>query len=87
LWLLGEMIGMKVPEVDTLFGMLLRQINGGDISQKNLSLIHSVLSITTLHRKWVESNPILVSLLVYTFLRLITVSISTLLFNISISTH
>lgn len=71
IWVIKEMIRNSVPGVDGLCYNLLRQIAGGDLSQKNVWLAESLLDIFIEHRPWVERFSILVATIVYTYLRLI----------------
>lgn len=71
LWLVGKLVEFNVNDADSLCSVLLRQISGGDISQKNLWLINNMLDIFEKHRNWLLNNSMLVPLVCYTFLRLI----------------
>lgn len=71
LWLIREMIRSNQPGVDICFFNLLRNIAGGDISPRNLSLAESLTDILTEHRTWLDKNSFLVASVVYTLLRLI----------------
>lgn len=71
IWLVKEMIRNSVIGVDGLCFHLLRQIAGGDLSSKNLWLTEALLETFVENRSWLESFPILIATVVYTFLRLI----------------
>lgn len=71
LWLLREMIRTSVTNVDNLCLSLLRHAAGGDISQRNLTLIDALLDIFQENRAWLDKFSFLVASIVYTYLRLI----------------
>ena len=71
LWLLREMIKANVTNVDNLCLSLLRHAAGGDISQRNLFLIDSLLDVFQENRTWLDKFPFLIASIVYTYLRLI----------------
>lgn len=71
LWVVKEMIKNSVVNCDLLCFNLLRQIAGGDISQKNIWLAESLLDLFIENRLWLEKIPDLVATIVYTYLRLI----------------
>lgn len=71
LWLLREMIKNAVSNVDNLVWNLLRHAAGGDVSQKNITLIESLLDVFVEYKCWLEKFPLLIASVVYTFLRLI----------------
>jgi integrator complex subunit 3 len=52
--------------------ILLRQIGGGDISQRNMWLINASLQLLEDHKNWVISTPMITPIACTTFLRLIT---------------
>ncbi|RWS03044.1 integrator complex subunit 3-like protein [Dinothrombium tinctorium] len=82
LWLLREMIKTSINGTDSLVYNLLRQIAGGDISPKNIWLAESLLDLLIENRLWLEKFNILVTTVVYTYLRLIVDHGSTLLTNL-----
>ena len=51
MWLVNKLVEANVHEADILVSLLLRQIRGGDTSQKNLFLVHSTLQLLNDH-KW-----------------------------------
>ncbi|KAL0270689.1 UNVERIFIED_CONTAM: hypothetical protein PYX00_008010 [Menopon gallinae] len=71
MWLLREMIRNGVANVDTLCWNVLRHAAGGDISPKNITLIENLLDIFLENRAWLDKYPVLLSSVVYSFLRLI----------------
>lgn len=71
IWLLRELVKNQVQTVDNLVWNILRQASGGDISPKNLTLIEEMLDTFVEHRQWLDNVPILVSAIIYTFVRLI----------------
>lgn len=71
LWIMKEFIKNAVLNADNIVWYLLRQASGGDISPKNLFLVESLLDIFIEYREWLEKNPILVGVVVYTYVRLI----------------
>lgn len=71
LWMLRELVKNQVLNVDNIVWNVLRQASGGDVSQKNLTLIDGLLDILIDHRPWLEKFPFLVGAVVYTYVRLI----------------
>jgi len=71
LWLTREMIKNQVQNIDGICWNLMRQIAGGDVSQRNLWLADSLMDIYTEHRAWLEKYPFLLASVVYTYLRVI----------------
>lgn len=71
LWLLRELVKNQVLSVDNIVWNALRQASGGDISQKNLTLIDGLLDILIDHRAWLEKFPFLIGAVVYSYVRLI----------------
>lgn len=49
----------------------MRHAAGGDVSQKNITLIESLLDVYVDYRSWLEKFPVLLASVVYTFLRLV----------------
>uniref|UniRef100_A0A069DZP7 SOSS complex subunit A homolog n=3 Tax=Triatominae TaxID=70999 RepID=A0A069DZP7_9HEMI len=82
LWLIREMIRNGVNGVDTLCWNLMRHMAGGDVTQKNIILIESVLDILIENRTWLDKFPVIVATSVYTFLRLIEDHMSPRLANL-----
>uniref|UniRef100_T1JE28 SOSS complex subunit A homolog n=1 Tax=Strigamia maritima TaxID=126957 RepID=T1JE28_STRMM len=71
IWLLKEMIKNNVAGVDACCQNILRQIAGGDVSQKNVWLAESMLDIFVENRNWLDKFSFLSATVVYTYLRLI----------------
>ncbi|XP_075922994.1 integrator complex subunit 3 isoform X3 [Petromyzon marinus] len=70
-WLVREVVKNGVIGADGVTMTLLKQIAGGDTSPKNIWLAETVLDLLTDYREWVLKNSLLVSMTVYTFLRII----------------
>lgn len=71
LWLLKEMIRNAVTGVDSVCWNLMRYASGGDITPKNIFLVESLLDIYLENRSWLDKFPVLICMVVYTYLRLI----------------
>lgn len=71
IWISKEMIKTSVVGIDTVLLNILRNISGGDISSKNVSLAEEMVNLLIEHRFWLDKNPIMISTCVYTYLRLI----------------
>lgn len=71
LWLIREMIRNAVTGVDSVCWNLMRYVSGGDVTQKNIHLVESLLDIYTENRVWLDKYPVLICMVVYTYLRLI----------------
>lgn len=70
-WLISELTNLGAPHVDSLYMILMRQIRGGDTSQANAILCDSILRLFELHKSWLDTNPKIIPIVVYTFLRVI----------------
>ncbi|KAI8646581.1 protein-domain-containing protein [Parasitella parasitica] len=70
-WLISELTNLGVQHVDSLYMILMRQIRGGDTSQPNAMLCDRILRLFELHKSWLETNPKVIPLAVYTYLRAI----------------
>ncbi|XP_055013298.1 integrator complex subunit 3 [Boleophthalmus pectinirostris] len=70
-WLVRELVKTGVMGADGVLMTLLKQIAGGDVSSKNLWLAESALDILLDQKEWVLKSGMLVSMAVYTYLRLI----------------
>uniref|UniRef100_A0A672LBR4 Integrator complex subunit 3-like n=2 Tax=Sinocyclocheilus grahami TaxID=75366 RepID=A0A672LBR4_SINGR len=70
-WLVRELVKSGVIGADGVLMTLMKQIAGGDISNKNLWLAESVLEMLVEQREWVLKSGMLVAMSVYTYLRLI----------------
>ncbi|KAJ0175157.1 hypothetical protein K1T71_009298 [Dendrolimus kikuchii] len=71
LWIIKEMIRNAVTGVDSVCWNLMRYASGGDITPKNIFLIESLLDIYIENRAWLDKYPVLICMVVYTYLRLI----------------
>ncbi|XP_075979679.1 integrator complex subunit 3 [Anticarsia gemmatalis] len=71
LWLIKEMIRNAVNGVDSVCWNLMRYASGGDITPKNIQLVESLLDIYIENRAWLDKFPVLICMVVYTYLRLI----------------
>ncbi|KAM3965550.1 integrator complex subunit 3 [Aphomia sociella] len=71
LWLIKEMIRNAVTGVDSVCWNLMRYASGGDITPKNIILVESLLDIYIENRVWLDKFPVLICMVVYTYLRLI----------------
>lgn len=71
LWLIKEMIRNAVTGVDSVCWNLMRYASGGDITPKNIFLVESLLDIYIDNRIWLDKFPVLVCMVVYTYMRLI----------------
>lgn len=71
IWLLRELVKNQVQSVDNLVWNVLRQASGGDISPRNLALIEGLLDIFIEHRAWLDNVPIIISAIIYTYVRLL----------------
>uniref|UniRef100_A0A6Q2WS60 Integrator complex subunit 3 n=1 Tax=Esox lucius TaxID=8010 RepID=A0A6Q2WS60_ESOLU len=70
-WLVRELVKSGVIGADGVLMTLMKQIAGGDISNKNLWLAENVLDILVEQREWVLKSGMLIAMSVYTYLRLI----------------
>ena len=71
LWFTKEMIRNQAPYIDGLCWILMRQIAGGDVNQKNLWLADSLMDIYMENRAWLEKYPFLLASVFYTYLRVV----------------
>ncbi|XP_068622416.1 integrator complex subunit 3 homolog [Battus philenor] len=71
LWLIKEMMRNAVTGVDNVCWNLMRYASGGDITPKNIYLVESLLDMYIENRMWLEKYPVLICMVVYTYLRLI----------------
>uniref|UniRef100_A0AAZ3QMN8 Integrator complex subunit 3 n=2 Tax=Oncorhynchus TaxID=8016 RepID=A0AAZ3QMN8_ONCTS len=70
-WLVRELVKSGVIGADGILMTLMKQIAGGDITNKNLWLAENVLDIVVEQREWVLKSGMLIAMSVYTYLRLI----------------
>ena len=71
LWLCRELVKNSVIGADSIVNSLMRQVAGGDITPKNVWLTESLLDILSENRPWLDKYPPLLSMAVYTYLRVI----------------
>lgn len=71
IWILQELIKLKVHDVDNLCSALLRHIAGGDLNPKNIALTNAVLKLFLDHKQWLHTSARLIPVAFYTFLRLV----------------
>ncbi|XP_022131165.2 integrator complex subunit 3 homolog [Pieris rapae] len=71
LWLVKEMIRNSVSGVDSVCWNLMRYASGGDITPKNIFLVESLLDIYIDNKSWLDKYPVLICMVVYTYMRLI----------------
>ncbi|XP_005091080.1 integrator complex subunit 3 isoform X2 [Aplysia californica] len=71
LWLCRELVKMNAQGADSVCLGILRQIVGGDISQKNIWLAESMLDLFLENKPFLAKNVSLVPTVVYTYLRII----------------
>lgn len=71
LWIVKEMIRNAVNGVDSVCWNLMRYASGGDITPKNIFLVECLLDIYLENRTWLDKFPVLICMVVYTYLRLI----------------
>jgi len=80
--LFRELVRQSVVGVDILCWNLLRQIAGGDTSNRNLWLSENMLELFTENRNWLEKYPILIGSAIFTYLRILEDHTSTQLANL-----
>ncbi|KAG8247548.1 Integrator complex subunit 3 [Homalodisca vitripennis] len=71
LWLLRELIRTGAAGVDNVCYNLMRHAAGGDVSPRNIALVDYMLDTFIENRTWLEKHPVLLSSMVYNYLRLI----------------
>lgn len=71
IWFTKELIRNQVTNIDGVCWILMRQIAGGDVSQRNLWLADSLMDIFKDNRAWLEKYQFLLASVVYTYLRII----------------
>ncbi|XP_069137872.1 integrator complex subunit 3-like [Argopecten irradians] len=71
IWLLRSLVKSSVNGTESVCLSLLRQIAGGDVSQKNIWLTENMLDVFTENRPWLDKFPSLIATVVYTYLRVI----------------
>ena len=70
-YVIRELVRAGVNSVDLLCWNLMRQIAGGDVSNRNLWLAEMMLDIYSENRSWLEKYPILIASVIYTYLRIL----------------
>ncbi|XP_066967974.1 integrator complex subunit 3 [Macrobrachium rosenbergii] len=71
LWLVRELVKTGINNVEGVVWCLLRQIAGGDVSQRNVWLAESLVDILRENRPWLDKFPIIVASVAYTYLRIL----------------
>ena len=71
LWLLKELIKARLTHIDKVLFIHLRNIQGGNLSEKNIWLNEQILDILVDNLDWLYSNIELTQTCLYTYLRLI----------------
>ncbi|KAK8749550.1 hypothetical protein OTU49_015426 [Cherax quadricarinatus] len=71
LWLVRELVKTGINNVEGVVWCLLRQIAGGDVSQKNIWLAESLVDILRENRPWLDKFPVIVASVTYTYLRIL----------------
>jgi hypothetical protein len=70
--LTSELTSLNVGNVEILYLCLLKQIQGGNVSPKNLALCDSLLKLLCeKHKSWLSLNMRIIPTFVYTYLRVI----------------
>ncbi|XP_065897464.1 integrator complex subunit 3-like [Dysidea avara] len=70
-WLTRELVALNVADAERLCFALLKQTPCGDISERNIIVIEHLLHLLLDFRSWLDSQPALISSVVYTYLSLI----------------
>ncbi|XP_064619103.1 integrator complex subunit 3-like [Lineus longissimus] len=70
-WFCKEMVKSNVTGVESVCLSLLKQMAGGDVSQKNIWLVESMLDLFIENKSWVDKHSAVMAMAVYTYLRLI----------------
>ncbi|KAH9500797.1 Integrator complex subunit 3 [Bulinus truncatus] len=71
LWLCRELVKMNAQGADSVCIGILRQIVGGDVSQRNIWLAETMLELFLDHKAFLAKNISLLATVVYTYLRII----------------
>jgi integrator complex subunit 3 len=61
----------SINGADLLCWNLMRQVAGGDISNRNLWLAENMLELYAENRVWLDRFPILIASVIYTYLRIL----------------
>jgi integrator complex subunit 3 len=68
-WLIDQLLGKQIPEMDVVIFKLLRNVSGCDLSSSSIAIVKIVLGLLNKHKIWVLRHPKIVSMSVYVFLR------------------
>ncbi len=71
MWLTSQFVGSTIGGADAICHALLKQAAGGDLHANNIWLAESLLNLFTQNRNWLEKFPQLLSVVLYSYLRLI----------------
>ena len=71
MWLTLKFVGSNIGGADAICHALLKQAVGGDLHATNIWLIESLLNLFMQNRSWLEKFPQLLSVVLYSYLRLI----------------
>ncbi|XP_038068017.1 integrator complex subunit 3-like isoform X1 [Patiria miniata] len=70
-WVTKEMVKNSVTGVVNVCSSLIKQIAGGDIHPKNVWLAEAMLDLFTENKAWLDKYPVLMAMVLYTYLRVI----------------
>ncbi|KAI8984132.1 protein-domain-containing protein [Mycotypha africana] len=70
-WLVTALTNLNVNNIDLIYLSLLKQIRGGDFSQPNLSLCDQYVKLCERVKPWLDVNPKIIAMTVYTYLRVL----------------
>ena len=71
MWLTSQFVVSNIGGADAICHALLKQAAGGDLHATNIWLVESLLNLFMQNRSWLEKFPQLLSVVLYSFLRLI----------------
>lgn len=71
MWLTSQFVVSNIGGADAICHALLKQVAGGDLHATNIWLAESLLNLFTQNRNWLQKFPQLLSVVLYSFLRLI----------------
>lgn len=66
-----ELVRASMVSADLLCWSVLRQIAGGDITNRNLWLAENMLETLVENRTWLEKFPVLIGSVIFTYLRIL----------------
>jgi len=75
-WMLNELIKTSTTGCENVCLNLMKQIIGGDVTERNIALCEGVINIYLSNRKWLEKHLNLIQIAVYTYLRLLQEHVS-----------